>query len=158
MWYAGAPVGLPLPLVAPRLRSPAAYLDGVAGAARRSLIARLFVGDLDLGAYSSNWDLSPRILPSRSCAYCYTRYGLPSFVEDEWHVFGVCPLYDAFRSRLPFRAEQILVEGHAMQGNGCTVQNLRALARAVLQADPNHVAEFLGRALSSCRRFRLQLR
>ena len=135
-----------------------ASLDGVAGAAHRSLIARLFVGDLDLGAYSSNWDLSPRILPSRSCAYCYTRYGLPSFVEDEWHVFGVCPLYDGFRSRLPFRAEQVLVEGHVMQGNGCTVQNLRALARAVLQADPNHVAEFLGRALSSRRRFRLQLR
>ena len=157
MWYSGAPIGLPLPLVAPRLKSPAAFLDGIAGAARRSLVARLFVGDLDLGAYSSNWDLSARVLPSRSCAYCFMRYGSPHYKEDEWHVFCVCPLYDSFRSRLPFRAERILVEGHVLQGEGCTVQNLRALARAVLQSYPNQVAEFLGRSMAARKQFQRQL-
>jgi len=112
---------------------------------------------LYLGAYSSSWDFSARVLPSRACAYCYMRYSSLPYKEDEWHVFCVCPLYDSFRSRLPFRAEQILVEGHVLQGEGRTVQNLRALARAVLQSSPNQVAEFLGRSMAARRQFRRQL-
>ena len=59
--------------------------------------------------------------------------------------FGVCPLYDGLRSRLPFRAEQVLVEGHMMQGNGCTVQNhaVSRRHRAAWQAR-------LGRAAVRC--------
>ena len=159
MWVAGAPVGIRLPLVAPRLRSPAQFLDGIAGAARRSLAVRLFVGDLDLGAYSSNWDLQHLALPSRACAYCATRWQTFPFVEDEWHVLLICPLYESFRHLLPFRAEEILVEGHRMQGGGCSAHNLRSLARALLQVtDPNRVAEFLGRAMSARRKFRNKLR
>ena len=159
MWLAGPPVGIRLPLVAPKLRSPAQFLDGISGAARRSLVARLFVGDLDLGAYSSNWDLPSHALPSRSCAYCAKRYQTLPFVEDEWHMFFVCPLYDSFRHLLSIRAEGVLVEGHPLQGGGSSPQNLRSLARAILQVpDPNRVAEFLGRAMSARRKFRNQLR
>jgi hypothetical protein len=117
MWLAGSSVGMRLPLVRASLPSPAVLLDGVAGAARRSTVARLLSGDLDLAAYSSNWDLH-RWLPSRCCAYCYARYHTTPFIEDEWHVILICPLYAPFRARLPFLARDVLVEGHELQGNG----------------------------------------
>ena len=155
MWLAGAPIGPRLPLCAPNLPSPAQFLDQVAGAARRSTVARLFVGDLDIAAYSGNWDLRGRGLPSRACVYCYRRFATLPFVEDEWHVFFVCPLYAAFRTRLPLRLEDTRVEGHPMQGEGCTPRNLVQLARAVLQVrDPNRVAEFLMRSMSARKRAR----
>ena len=158
MWLAGSPIGLPLPLCTAKLPSPARALDGVAGAARRSLLARLFVGDLDIAAYSGNWDLRGRGLPSRACAYCFRRYSTWPFVEDEWHVFFVCQLYAPFRARLPIRLADMRVQGHPMQGDGCTPQNLVTLARAVLRVkDQNLVAEFLMRSMAARRRTRAQL-
>ena len=76
-------------------------------------------------------------------------------VEDEWHVFFVCPLYSRFRRALPFTARELLVEGHEVQGGGCTPRNLTALVRAILQA-PNFdsVLDYLIRALKRRRQFR----
>ena len=133
----GAPVGgIRLPLVAPRLPSPRRWMELVNGPARRSLAARFFSGDLDLAAYSGNWDLTRRFVPSRACAYCFRTISGPPFVEDEWHLLLICPLYERFRRRIPFQAAGILVEGHPLQGEGCTTpRNLAALIRAVL-SDP----------------------
>ena len=77
------------------------------------------------------------------------------FIEDEWHVFFVCPLYSAFRATLPFRVEDVRVEGHPIQGNGCTPRNLQPLASALLRVrNQNLVAEFLMKALNARRRYR----
>ena len=37
------------------------------------------------------------------------------------------------RSSLPLRAHEVLVEGHEIQGEGCTPQNLQSLVRAFMQ-------------------------
>jgi hypothetical protein len=157
MWLAGSAIGLRLPLARPNLPSPAVLLDGVAGAARRSTVARFLSGDLDLAAYSSNWDIC-RGLPSRCCAYCYARYHTAPFIEDEWHFLLICPLYDSFRKRLPVVARDVLVEGHVLQGGGCTPRNLSSLTSALLRLpDPNVLAEYLMRAVAARRHFREKL-
>ena len=78
-------------------------------------------------------------------------------VEDEWHVFLVCPLYSRHRGALPFTARQILVEGHEVQGEGCSPRNLTALVRAILQV-PNFdsVVDYLLRVLKLRRQYRAQ--
>ena len=77
------------------------------------------------------------------------------FVEDEWHLFLICPLYAPYRAKLPFCTTTVRVEGAELQGEGGTEGNLGALTRAILQvADPNHIAEFLSRALAARRRYR----
>ena len=65
--------------------------------------------------------------------YCYRKYHCAHFIEDEWHVLFVCPLYERFRTALPVKVRDVLVEGHEMQGAGCTQRNLVALVRAVMQ-------------------------
>ena len=90
------------------------------------MAARFFTGDLDIAAYSGNWDLTRHSVPSRACAHCFWRYGI-SWIEDEWHLFFVCPLYSSRRRALPFRSTEVLVEGHRMQGAGCTERNLTSL-------------------------------
>ena len=76
-------------------------------------------------------------------------------VEDEWHVFLVCPLYSRPRRALPFTARQILVEGHAIQGEGCTQRNLVALVRAILQTPSfDSIVDYLIKALKSRRQHR----
>ena len=57
-----------------------------------------------------------------------------TFVEDEWHTILVCPLYDGLRRTLPFTAESVRVEGHRLQGAGCTPRNLLSLVRSIMQA------------------------
>jgi hypothetical protein len=157
MWLAGSAIGLRLPLSRRNLPSPAALLDGVAGAARRSTVARFLTGDLDLAAYSSNWDIH-RGLPSRCCAYCYVRYHTVPFIEDEWHFLLICPLYASLRARLPILARDVLVEGHELQGGGCTPRNLSSLTSALLRLpDPNVLAEYLMRAVAARRHFRENL-
>ena len=114
--------------------SPKQLLDKVTGPSRRSVAARLFTGDLDLAAYSGNWDMTRRRpVHTRACLYCYRTYHCAHFVEDEWHVFFICPLYQALRSSLPLRVHEVLVEGHEIQGEGCTPQNLQSLVRALMQ-------------------------
>ena len=54
IWLAGSSVGMALPIIGPRVQSPRWALNGIAGAARRSVVARLFVGDFDIGAFSGN--------------------------------------------------------------------------------------------------------
>ena len=119
------------------------------------LCSCLFVGDLDIGAYSGNWDITRRYIPRRACAHCFWVVASAPFTEDEWHVFCVCPLYQPLRSRLPFTAADIVVEGHAVQGDGCTPRNLQALARAVM-GSPNFtvIIDFLLLALKERRKFR----
>ena len=123
--------GLPLPLVSRRLPSPYKFIDLLTGSARRSVAARFFTGDLDIAAYSGNWDLTRHSVPSRACAHCYWRYQM-SWIEDEWHLLFVCPLYSSRRRALPFRRTQVLVEGHRMQGAGCTERNLTSLVRHIM--------------------------
>ena len=131
-WLAGAPVGgPPLPLVSRRLPSPCKFIDRLTSPARRSVAARFFTGDLDLAAYSGNWDLTRHSVPSRACAYCFWRYQL-SWVEDEWHILLVCPLYSNLRAALPFTSDQVRVEGHVMQGEGCTERNLTSLVSHIM--------------------------
>ena len=148
-WAAGAPVGgLPRPLVARRLPSPQKLIDHITSPARRSVAARFFTGDLDIAAYSGNWDLSRSGLPSRACAYCYYRWRMMPCIEDEWHVLFVCSLYDHLRRLLPFTRTQVLREGHELQGGGCTEHNLTSLVEHVLalpKVDP--VIDFLLQAL-----------
>ena len=152
-WMAGAPVGVSLPLVARRLPAPHKLINDATGLARRSVAARLFVGDI--GAYSGNWDITRRYVPRRACAHCFWVVAAAPFIEDEWHVFCVCPLYHRLRSRLPFRAEEIVTEGHALQGDGCTPRNLQALARAVMSSpDFTVIVDFLLQALKERRQFR----
>ena len=147
-WSAGAPVGgLPLPLVSRRLPSPQKFIDSLTSPARRSVAARFFTGDLDIGAYSGNWDLTRCSVPSRACAYCFWRYQI-SWVEDEWHLLFVCPLYNPIRGTIPFTGDQVLVDGgHVMQGQGCSERNLTSLVRHVM-ALPRFdvVVDFLLRA------------
>ena len=115
----------------------------------------MFVGDLDIGAYSGNWDIKRRHVPSRACAYCYFQYHTMPFIEDEWHVFFVCPLYSGFRAKLPFTADDVLVEGHSIQGSGCTPRNLQSLARAILRVqNQNVIAGFLMNAFKARRQYR----
>ena len=131
-WLAGAPVGgLPLPLVSRRLPSPYKFIDRLTSPARRSVGARFFTGDLDIAAYSGNWDLTRHSVPSRACAHCFWRYQI-SWVEDEWHLLFVCPLYSSLRETLPFTGTQVRVEGHVMQGEGCTARNLTSLVRHIM--------------------------
>lgn len=158
-WKAGAPVGgLPLPLVAPRLRSPLQLIDSLMGPARRSIAARFFMGNLDIAAYSGNWDLSRGYIPSRACAYCYQRWRHMTFVKDEWHIFLVCPLYDGLRPSLPFSAESTRVGGHRLQGDGCTPCNLRSLVRSIMFVPRFEVvADFLLQAQKKRRQFRQSL-
>ena len=154
-WRAGAAVsGFPLPLVAPRLSNPIQMIAKLTGPDRRSAGARLWTGDLDIAAYSNNWDITREYIPSRKCAYCFRRYGVP-FVEDEWHLFFVCPLYADLRVRLPFSAEEVCVEGHDIQGEGCTPRNLQALCRALLLTpSADIIADFLTQALKRRKRNR----
>ena len=79
----------------------------------------------------------------------------PPFVEDEWHLLLICPLYERIRRRIPFQAAGILVEGHPLQGEGCTPRNLAALIRAIL-ADPRRdsLIDFLWEAIRLRRQFR----
>ena len=59
------------------------------------------------------------------------------------------------RSKLPFTAARVRVEGHKHQGDGATERNLRTLRAAVLQApNPNIVADFLAVAMTARRRHR----
>ena len=77
------------------------------------------------------------------------------FTEDEWHLVLICPHFDSFRQRLPFRAAQVCVQGNPLQGGGCTARNLQSLAQAILlMPDPNILAEYLMRALAARRRYR----
>ena len=77
------------------------------------------------------------------------------YVEDEWHVLLICPLYQTVRNKLPFTAARVRVEGHELQGEGATERNLQSLMAAVLQApNPNIVAEFLAVAMAARRRHR----
>ena len=114
------------------------------------------MGDLDIAAYSGNWDLTRRYFPRRACVYCYQRWS-ETFVEDEWHIFLVCPLYDGLRRTLPFTAESVRVEGHGLQGAGCTPRNLLSLVRSIMQV-PRFVvvADFLLQAQKRRRDFRQQ--
>ena len=112
--------------MAPRLKSPLQLIDSLTGPARRSVAACFFMDDLDIAAYSGNWDLTRRYVPSRACVYCYQRWRVTTFVEDEWHLFLVCPLYDDLRRSLAFTADSVRVEGHRLQGDGCTPNNLRS--------------------------------
>ena len=86
-WRAGAPIGrLPLPLVGPRVRCPRTFIDGLTGEARRGMAARLFTGDLDLAAYSGNWDLTRRNVPS---GHPHTVGG--TFTgPHRWRMSGIC--------------------------------------------------------------------
>ena len=121
-------------------------------------MARFFTGDLDLACYSNNWDLHHCYFPRRSCAYCACSWNSLPFVEDEWHVLLVCPLYESARNKLPFTATQLRVEGHALQGGGATDRNMRSLVAAVLSvSNPNIVAEFLAVAIAARRRHRASL-
>ena len=135
-WNAGAPIGgFPLPRIGPRTPSPRTLIDGLTGPARRSVAVRLFLGELDLAAYSGNWDLasSGRYIPRRACAHCYWRIHGPPSVEDEWHVLLICPLYAGIRRGMPFSADELCIEGHPHQGDGCTPRNLERLIGAILR-------------------------
>ena len=68
--------------------------------------------------------------PSRSCAHCYWTFHMPHCVEDDWHVLFVGPLCYSFRRALPFTSGQVIVDGHDMQGGGCTQRNPTAFVRA----------------------------
>ena len=71
------------------------------------------------------------------------------------HVLLICPLYERFRRPLRLTAEAIRVEGHPMQGGGCTQRNLIELTRAfMLHPRFEVVADFLLQALK--RRRKLQ--
>ena len=90
------------------------------------------VGVLRLMALLDVAKLSNRhSVPSRACAYCFWRYQL-SWVEDEWHILLVCPLYSNLRAALPFTSDQVRVEGHVMQGEGCTERNLTSLVSHIM--------------------------
>ena len=57
--------------------------------------------------------------------------------------------------RLPFRAENECVEGHPLQGDGCSPRNLEVLIRATLQTPKfDTIVEFLMQALKQRRQFR----
>ena len=58
------------------------------------------------------------------------------------NVFFTCPLYADLRRRLPFRGEDVVVEGFVTQGDGCTPRNLQALTRAI--TDAPHYDEAFG--------------
>ena len=78
-----------------------------------------------------------------------------TFVEDEWHIFLVCPLYDGLRPSLPFSAESARVEGHRLQGDGCTPRNLLSLVRSIMLVPRFEiVADFLLQAQKKRRQFR----
>ena len=65
------------------------------------------------------------------------------------------PLYERLRRRIPFQAAGILVEGHPLQGEGCSPRNLAALTRAIL-ADPRRdpIIDFLCEAIRLRRQYR----
>ena len=135
-WKSGSPIGgFALPLIGPRTPSPRTLIDSVTGSVRRSIAARLFAGDLDIAAYSGNWDIknTGRYVPTRACVHCYWRlHSLPS-VEDEWHILLICPLYDGIRSGMPFTADELCVEGRPRQDGGCEERNLQSLVSAILR-------------------------
>ena len=85
-------------------------------------------------------------------------YDMMTFIEDEWHIFLVCPLYDALRRSLPFTAESARVEGHRLQGAGCSPGNLRSLVQSIMQVPRfDVVVDFLLQALKKRRTFRQRL-
>ena len=94
------------------------------------------------------------IEPSRTCLTCW-HDDRCACLEDEWHVFFTCPLYADLRTRLPFRGEDVVVEGFVTQGDGCTPRNLQALARAILNT-PNYdkVVDFLTQVMKRRRQNR----
>ena len=98
------------------------------------MAARLFSGDLDIAVYSGNWDLNSYV-PSRSCAYCYWNFDTSPLIEDEWHVLLICPLHENLRRGMPFTADELCVEGHSIQGKGCTKvkRHLQSLVGAILR-------------------------
>ena len=78
-----------------------------------------------------------------------------TFVEDEWHIFLVCPLYDGLRRSLPFTADSVRVEGHRLQGGGCSPSNMRSLVRSIIQVPRFEVVvDFLLQVLKKRRQFR----
>ena len=78
-----------------------------------------------------------------------------SWIEDEWHLLFVCPLYSSRRRALPFRSTQVLVEGHRMQGAGCTERNLTSLVRHIMALPSiDSVVDFLLHAIKLRRKSR----
>ena len=81
-----------------------------------------------------------------------------TFVEDEWHIFLVYPLYDGPRRSLPFTADSARVEGHRLQGAGCSPSNMRSLVRSIMQVPRFEVVvDFLLQAQKKRRLFRQNL-
>ena len=76
-------------------------------------------------------------------------------VYNGLHFLLICPLDERLRRRIPFQAAGILVEGHPLQGEGCTPRNLAALAQAIL-ADPRRdpIIDFLFEAIRLRRQYR----
>ena len=74
------------------------------------------------------------------------------------HALLICPSHEQLRRPLRLTARAIRVEGHPMQGDGCTQRNLIQLIRAVM-LHPRFVvvADFLLRALKRRRQFRQNL-
>ena len=71
------------------------------------------------------------MIPRRACAYCFRRYQI-SWIEDEWHILFVCPMYSFQRRSLPFTGPQLCVEGHPMQGTGCVPRNLVSMMKHIM--------------------------
>ena len=42
-----------------------------------------------------------RFVPSRAWAYSFKTISDPPFVEEEWHLLLICPLYERLRRRIP---------------------------------------------------------
>lgn len=79
------------------------------------------------------------------------------WVEDEWHLLLVCPLYDGLRHALPFTAAQLFVVGHPLQGDGCVPRNLTALVGQILALERiDVVVDFMILALKRRRESRRQ--
>ena len=156
-WKSWAPVRrCPLPLVGPRTPCPRSIINALCGAVKRSVAARLFTGNLNLAAYADNWDVTRRYVPTRACAYCYWTYHMLPPIEDEWHVFLICPLYSRLRRAMPFTAEDLCVEGHSIQGEGCSPRNLQSLIGAILRSDRiDFIIDYLVQALKLRRAHRI---
>ena len=82
----------------------------------------------DLGTAAG---LSPlALIEYDRCVEC-----VPPSVEDGWHLFLICPLYSSLRRSMPFTAEELCVEGHDQQGQGCSRRNLQSLMNAILRSN-----------------------
>ena len=65
------------------------------------------------------------------------------------------PLYSTLRRALPFTGTQVRVEGHLMQGDGCSPRNLVSLARHIMALPSiDVVVDFLLQALKQRRESR----